>query len=348
MPSARAKSQRALAAGYATARRPATDRLHGRHLRPRIARPGRRQGMHVNCGSPDMIDQLGERAPGRNSRCASTPASATATAARRTPAASNRSTASGTNSSTTACAGPIITALRSPACTCTSARAPTWSTCRRSAGRWKSWRCAAGRSHHDDQRRRRPAGSLSAGRIVRRRRCVLPAVGCDAQAARRARSAMPVHAGDRAGPLPGGRERLPGERNPRDQADGGQHVLSCSTPASTISPGRSCTAPIIRCRSCPARAAQAARAAAGRRGGRRPAVRVGRHLHADRRRLRRHAQLAGRRGGRAVGDRERRRLRRRDELELQLEAAGRRGADPRRGRTWCAGAKRSKTWSAAR
>ena len=63
--------------------------------------------IHVNCGSPDMIDQLGERAPGpRASRCGSTPASATATARRRTPAASNRSTASGTSSSTTASSGP--------------------------------------------------------------------------------------------------------------------------------------------------------------------------------------------------------------------------------------------------
>ena len=57
--------------------------------------------IHVNCGSPDMIDQYGEAAsrparPAARSRSASTPASATATARRPTPAAATRSTASGT------------------------------------------------------------------------------------------------------------------------------------------------------------------------------------------------------------------------------------------------------------
>ena len=60
------------------------------------------KGIHVNCGSPDMIDQYGERLPAARSRCGSIPASATATARRRTPAASTRSTASGTSSSATA------------------------------------------------------------------------------------------------------------------------------------------------------------------------------------------------------------------------------------------------------
>ena len=62
------------------------------------------RGIHVNCGSPDMIDQLGGRRPAARSRCESTPVSATATAARPTPAAKPPSTASGTSNSPPACA----------------------------------------------------------------------------------------------------------------------------------------------------------------------------------------------------------------------------------------------------
>ena len=63
--------------------------------------------IHVNCGSPDMIDQYGRRRPGpARSRCGSIPASATATARRPTPAANTRSTASGTSNSATASPGP--------------------------------------------------------------------------------------------------------------------------------------------------------------------------------------------------------------------------------------------------
>ncbi len=57
-----------------------------------------KSGMHVNVGSPDMIAQLGERAPAARSRCESTRASATAIATRPTPAATTRNTASGTPS----------------------------------------------------------------------------------------------------------------------------------------------------------------------------------------------------------------------------------------------------------
>ncbi len=64
--------------------------------------------VHVNCGSPDMIEHLGRRAPDPayrapvGSRCGSIPVSATATAARRTRAATSRSTASGTSRSASA------------------------------------------------------------------------------------------------------------------------------------------------------------------------------------------------------------------------------------------------------
>ncbi len=67
-------------------------------------------GIHANCGSADMIDQLGQRALAGTSRCASIPASATVTVRRRTPAASNRSTASGMPIWLIAFAAPMPTA----------------------------------------------------------------------------------------------------------------------------------------------------------------------------------------------------------------------------------------------
>lgn len=54
-------------------------------------------GIEVNAGSIDMLRQLGERSPATECGCASTPASAMATAARPIPAARTASTASGTN-----------------------------------------------------------------------------------------------------------------------------------------------------------------------------------------------------------------------------------------------------------
>ena len=80
-------------------------------------------GIHVNCGSPDMIEQLGRRAPAGRSRSASIRASATATAARRTPAATSRSTASGTSRSDCAWKRPPGIGSSSAASIYTSARA---------------------------------------------------------------------------------------------------------------------------------------------------------------------------------------------------------------------------------
>ena len=148
-------------------------------------------GLHVNCGSPDMIDQLGEPRRAVRSRCVLTRASAMATAARRTPAAISRSTASGTNSSTTACVAPIIMAWPSPACTCTSDRARTWRICRKSANRWRSWPWPRALDHLD-QRRRRVAGAVPLGRVVCRPRLLLRPVGQDAEAAG-TRFGHPVH-----------------------------------------------------------------------------------------------------------------------------------------------------------
>ena len=85
------------------------------------------------------------RAGPRASRCGSTPASATATARRPTPAASNRSTASGTSSSTTACARADQHGLarHRPAHAHRLGHRPGASRAR-SAARWRRRRCAVG------------------------------------------------------------------------------------------------------------------------------------------------------------------------------------------------------------
>ena len=69
-------------------------------------------------------------------------------------------------------------------------------------------------------------------------------------------------------------------------------------------------------------------AASGRR--RRPAVRIGRYFHAGRRRHRLHPQVARRRSRRIPGPRSGRCLRLRDGQQLQQQTAGRRSADSRR------------------
>ena len=92
-----------LAAGYAVAGHAAADRLHGRHLRRRGPRPvrGARHPRELRLARHDRAVRPPRARAGR-SRCGSIPASATATAARRTPAATSRSTASGTSRSASA------------------------------------------------------------------------------------------------------------------------------------------------------------------------------------------------------------------------------------------------------
>ena len=75
-----------------------------------------------------------------------------------------------------------------------------------------------------DQRRRRAAHGLPAHRLLRRSGGLLRPLRRHAEAA--CRTLRPrVAAGDRAGPIPRGRERLPGGRDSRRQAAGRQHVL---------------------------------------------------------------------------------------------------------------------------
>ena len=137
-----------------------------------------KQGLHVNCGSPDMIDQFGRAAPGpRTSRCGSIPASATATAKRPTPAASSRSTASGTSSSTSACARPSITAC---AVTGLHMHIGSGTDLEHLAQVCGAMERAALRSRphdHLDQRRRRAADPVSGRRNVRRPRRLLSSCG---------------------------------------------------------------------------------------------------------------------------------------------------------------------------
>ena len=95
-------------------------------------------GIHVNCGSPDMIDQLG--AAGARPRDHA--ADQSRLRPRPQPEDEHRRRAIearhlARRSWPSACGGPTITAWASPACTCTSARAPTWSISRRCAARWK-------------------------------------------------------------------------------------------------------------------------------------------------------------------------------------------------------------------
>ena len=66
-------------------------------------------GIPVNCGSPVMIDQLGERCRGETFCCGSIRALATGIAKRRIRAASNRSMGSGMSNWMIACGGPIGT-----------------------------------------------------------------------------------------------------------------------------------------------------------------------------------------------------------------------------------------------
>ena len=246
-------------------------------------------GIPVNCGSPDMIDQLGERAArAATSRCGSIPASATATARRPTPAASNRSTASGTSSSTTASrrADQPRPGDHRPAHAHRLRHRPG-APRPRSAARWKRPPSTVGRIDHHDQRRRRPADALSR----RPDRTSISTSTFELWDASRKRLEdevrPPADARDRAGPLPRRRERLPHRRDPRHQADGRQHVLPARRRLQQSRPAD----PLRRLSpdvDLPSERRRSARrsAATQRRRRRRPAVRIGRHLHAGRRRLR--------------------------------------------------------------
>ena len=146
---------------------PAAGRLYGRHLRPRGARPLRRQNIHVNCGSPDMIDQFGSRPRAGRSRCGSIPDSATATAGKPTLAATVQTRHLAHRSSATAWNGRPVRAIRERAAYAHRLRhrpgAPF-------AGVRRRWRGPPPRSGRRSfrSRRRRAADPLPAPRPLRR------------------------------------------------------------------------------------------------------------------------------------------------------------------------------------
>ena len=286
-----------MAAGYKPGqRRSAADRLHGRHLRSRSARHwSSSTSIHVNCGSPDMIDQLGERAPGPQHHAAdqsrlrprpqpedqhrrrAIEARHLARAARRLPAAGPTSTASS------------ITGLHMHigAGTDLEHLAQVCGAMEQAA--------RDGRPHRSP--RSAPAAAcrcpIATEQTYVDLDAVLQAVGRDAASGwktqfgheSRWRSSRAATSSPKAATW--------SPRSARSSRWAATRSI-CSTPASTTWPGRSCTAPIIRCRSCPAERRRRQRPAARRRR-RRPAVRIGRHLHAGRRRLRLHARACPRR-----------------------------------------------------
>ena len=240
--------------------------------------------IHVNCGSPDMIDQLGRRAPGRQITLRINPGFG--------HGHSQKTNTGGKQAKhgiwheqigRVPGAGRPLSDSPSPACTCTSARAPTWSISRRSARRWS--------------RRPRRSGptvaSISAGgglptvyrpeRLLRRSGRLFRPLGRRAQAAGRALR-----------PSPCGLEIEPGRylvaesgylvaeiRAVKRQGDNtvlpAGRRLQQSRPADPL---RRLSSDVDRARPT---AIAAARAGGDRR---RAAVRVGRHLHAGGRRLR--------------------------------------------------------------
>ena len=105
------------------------------------------RNIHVNCGSPDMIDQFGARAPGREHHAADQ------SRLRPRPQPEDQHRRQAGEARHLAHADRRVPRPRrppspvaSPACTCTSARAPIWSTFRRSAARWSRRRPKSGPS----------------------------------------------------------------------------------------------------------------------------------------------------------------------------------------------------------
>ena len=210
------------------------------------------RGIHVNCGSPDMIEQLGGRAPGRADHAADQPrfrprpqpqdqhrrrsqskhgiwheqigrlpGNGRPALRTRRSAALHMHIGSGTDLE------HLVAGLRGDGeggrggRSARSPRSAPAAACRRSIARATAtsiWRPIS------------PSGTASRQRLAER-------------------FGHPVRPGDRARPLPGGRERLPGGRDSGGQAAGRTRSTSW-TPASTTWPGRSSTAPIIPCRSC--------------------------------------------------------------------------------------------------
>ncbi len=93
-------------------------------------------GIHVNCGSPDMIDQLGQRAPGSNITLRINPGFGHGHSRKTNTGVLRASTEFGSSKLMIACDVPMFMALPSPGCICILVRAPTWNIYRKFAERW--------------------------------------------------------------------------------------------------------------------------------------------------------------------------------------------------------------------
>ena len=256
-----------------------------------------------------MIDQYGDAsARAAASRCGSIPASATATARRPTPAASSRSTASGTSSSTSASSGPHGTGCPITGLHMHIGSGTDLEHLSQVCGAMEQACLAVGAVDPRDQRRRRLADALSRRRAARRPRGLLRAVG------RRRGSGWPSAFGH-----PVSLEIEPGRylvaesgcliaeiRAVKQMGDNLFYLLDAgfNNLARPILYGAYHPMAIAYSEQ-PASRPQPRRGTATRHR-RRPAVRVGRHLHAGRRRLRPQPRAAGGGGRRLPGDRRRR------------------------------------------
>ena len=141
------------------------------------------QDIHVNCGSPDMIDSSAAARPAAQITLRINPGFGHGHS-RKTNTGGEQSKHGIWHEQIAAClAAAARSDSPSPACTCTSARAPTWSIWPRSAGRWRRrpWRSV---------RRSRSisaGGGLPmpyrAGRVVRRSGGLFHPLECRAQTA---------------------------------------------------------------------------------------------------------------------------------------------------------------------
>ncbi len=184
-----------------------------------------RHGLHVNCGSPDMIDQLGERAPGSQITLRLNPGFRTR------PQPENQYRRRAIEARHLARTTRRLPAARRPSRPVRQRIAHAHRLGNRPGTSGPGLRIARkGRARSRPladhaQHRRRLADSVSCRPNLRRSGCLFPPLGCHAAAARRIVRA-PAAVGNRAGPIPGGRKRLSGDGDSSHQANGPEHFLS--------------------------------------------------------------------------------------------------------------------------